>query len=182
MTTTHDTHLLLWICKLHQSVHWRYREDPTESFQSCSTVMCEFVYKERSSSSFKYSAREKIDWCRKVIRSHLQSNSCWHHIFLLLSSGSSLHKLCITVLYFWVFGLSESIQLATLKLKARVQSRLKMVLGPLIGLDDLFLRVASVAVMSKVKGLKHCTKMWATDGHFPTKKWIHCSSMCDFRA
>jgi hypothetical protein len=123
MTTTHDTHLLLWICKLHQSVHWRYREDPTESFQSCSTVMCEFVYKERSSSSFKYSAREKIDWCRKVIRSHLQSNSCWHHIFLLLSSGSSLHKFCITVLYFWVFGLSESIQLATLKLKAQEYSQ-----------------------------------------------------------
>jgi hypothetical protein len=32
--------------------------------------------KKDNSSSFKNSAREKIGWCKNVIRSHLQSNSC----------------------------------------------------------------------------------------------------------
>jgi hypothetical protein len=60
----------------------RYRE-PNREFSELQHCMGEFVYKEISSSSFKDSASEKIDLCEKVIRSHLQSNSCWHHIFLL---------------------------------------------------------------------------------------------------
>jgi len=183
LATTHATSLLLWICKLHQSVDWRYnREDPTESFQSCSTVWLDLcTNKDLVPVSRILQERRLIDakrWSEVIFnQTHVDTifSFCkfWffftqilYHFHLLLS--------------FW-FKWFNSVRNFETK-STRVQSRLKMVLWPLIGIDGLFLRMASVADMSKVEGLKHCTKMWATDGHFPTKKWIHCSSMCDFRA
>jgi hypothetical protein len=124
LPTTHATSLLLWICKLHQSVDWRYnREDPTESFQSCSTVWLDLcTNKDLVPVSRILQERRLIDakrWSEVIFN----QNSTLTPYFPFVSSDSSLHKFCITFIYFWVFGWSDSIQLATLKLKAQEYSQ-----------------------------------------------------------
>jgi Zn-dependent protease with chaperone function len=101
--------------------------------------MVGLVYKQRSSSSFKDFARETIDWCKKVIRSHLQSKLYVDTIFSFCKFWFFFTQILYhfhLLLSFWLEWFNSVGNFETKS--TRIQSRLKMVLWPLIGLDDLF--------------------------------------------